>query len=100
MDGKVLWLAECCALRPRMGKSQEVPWKAPPQYSLTAPVSAGYSWWLVASLCAADINSMFVSWLCWFCYCLCSFVLKKCTNFIELVQVRGMVRSNTIHQFC
>lgn len=30
MDGKILWLAECCALRPRMGKSQEVPWKAAP----------------------------------------------------------------------
>jgi hypothetical protein len=30
MDGKILWLAECCALRPRMGKSQEVPWRAAP----------------------------------------------------------------------
>ena len=40
MDGKILWLAECCALRPRMGKSQEVPWRAAP-VQLESPNQCG-----------------------------------------------------------
>jgi len=40
MDGKILWLAECCALRPRMGKSQEVPWRAAP-VPLESPSQCG-----------------------------------------------------------
>jgi len=43
MDGKILWLAECCALRPRMGKSQEVPWRAAPVL-LESPSQCWLQW--------------------------------------------------------